>query len=676
MKKVVDTTCSMCSSKCGIHVRVEDHEVDQITNMKNHLLNKRCPKSEGIPELLSSPERLTDPLRRTDSGWEKISWDEAYDLIVERLKKVREEYGPQSLLVTAGYAWNSSHPQSVMKRFTQLYGSPNFTNVGSLCFRARVIAHSLTVGRVISIDYGKEPECEVVWGKNPDQSWPPHARVIRKMIKNGRKVIVVDPRITPLSKMAHIHAQIRPGTDCAFALGLLNVLIEEKLYDRDFVENWTIGFDRLVEHVKAYPPERVAEITRVPADTIREIARIYGTHKPSVIATGLGLEHSTNGIQTMRAVAILVAISGNLDVEGGNKYSPKLNLKNLNVEEAIRHDVTVGDDFPMFIKYVSQPTFVPAIDQMITGKPYPIKAMIVAGGNPAMTWPNSAKVIEGMRRVDFKVVIDVFMTDTAKLADIVLPGSTFLERADLRNYFQHYGDTNLVLTNKVSEPVGNAKEDWRIWAELGRKMGYAEYFPWQDNDELVADLLKPNRVRLDELKEHPEGVLYAPHAYRQYLKEGFDTPSKKVEIYSETMKKFGYDPLPTFQEPLDSPLSRPELAEGYPLTMVNYKINSFTSSQYFNLRCLRSRVGEPTVEINPRTARAYGIEEDDDVKIESLHGSIKVKAHLTEDVPPDMVSVPFGWGGEARANLLTDDMNRDPISAYPSFKPMCRVTKI
>jgi formate dehydrogenase (coenzyme F420) alpha subunit len=674
--EVVDTTCSMCSSKCGIHVRVAGHKIDQITNMEGHLLNRRCPKSAGIPELLSSPERLTDPLKRSGSGWEKISWDEAFTLIADRLEQVRKQFGPQSLLVTAGYPWNSSHSQSVMKRFTHLYGSPNFTNIGSLCFRARAIAHGLTVGRIISQDYSGEPHCEIIWGKNPDENWPPHGRAVRKMLKNGGKLIVVDPRVIPLAEKAHIHARIRPGTDCALVLGLLHVMIAEGLYDRDFVANWTVGFDRLAEHVKAYSPERVADITRVPADTIRDIARTYAAHKPGVITTGIALDHSTNGIQTLRAVAILVAISGNLDVEGGNKYSPKLKLKNMNVEDAIRHDVTVGDDFPMFIKYVSQPSFVPAIDQMITGKPYPIKAMIIAGANPAVTWPNSAKVIEGLRRVDFKVVIDVFMTETTRMADLVLPGSTFLERGDLRNYFQHYGSTDLVLTRRASEPLGNAKEDWRIWAELGRKMGYGDYFPWQNNDELVEDLLKPNKVRLADLKEHPEGVPYAPREFRQYLKEGFDTPSKKVEIYSESMQKFGYDPLPVFQEPLESPLSRPDLADEYPLTMISYRINAFTGSQYFNLPSARRRVPEPWVEIHPQTAGSRGIAEGDVVKIESIRGCMKIKARITERVPPDVISVPFGWGGDAKANLLTDDMNRDPVSAFPSFKPLCRVTKI
>jgi len=674
--KIVDTTCSMCSSKCGIHVHVENGEIAKITNMEEHLLNRRCPKSAGIPELLSSPERLTSPLRRDGQGWKKISWDEAFTLIVDQLKSVKEEYGPKALMIAVGYPWNSSHSQTVMKRFTHLYGSPNFTNDGSVCFRARAIAHFLTIGRIISADFAGESRCKVLWGKNPDETWPPHARAVNEMLKKGGKLIVVDPRAIPSAKKAHIHARIRPGTDCALALGLIQVIISEGLYDKDFVEKWTIGFDQLVEHVKEYTPEKVGQITRVPADTIREMARMYATNRPATITTGIALDHSTNGIQTLRAVSILVAITGNLDVPGGNKYSPKLNLKNLNVEQAIRGLTPVGAEYPVFIKYISQPSFVPAIDQLITGKPYPIKMMIIAGANPVLTWPNTNKVIQGLQKVDFKVAIDVFMTETAQMADIVLPGSTFLERADLRNYLQHYGDTSLVLTNPVVPPLGEAMEDWRIWAELGRRMGYGEYFPWQDNDALVETLLEPTRVRLRQLKEHPAGVPYAPREFRQYLKEGFDTPSRKVEIYSETMKKFGHDPLPVFREPMESPVSRPDLVKDYPLTLICCRVNAYTHTQYFNLPSQRKRMPDPLVEIHPLAARDNGIGDGDWVQIESLRGSMSARARLTEDVPPDLVSVQFGWGGESKVNFLTDDMSRDPVSAYPNFKALCRVRKI
>jgi anaerobic selenocysteine-containing dehydrogenase len=654
---------------------VDGNRILKIEGMEGHLLPRRCPKSVGIPELLTSPDRLLNPLKRDGAGWKETSWDEAFGLIAARLTQIRQEHGPQALLVSAGYPWNSSHSQTVMKRFTHLFGSPNFTNIGSLCFRARVIGHSLTVGRVISSDYEGEPRCEIVWGKNPDENWPPHGRAVDRMLREGGKLIVIDPRRIPLAEKAAIHARIRPGTDCALALGLMHVLIAEGLYDQAFVADWTVGFDRLAAHVLPYTPERVSEITGIPAETILEIARCYVTHKPGVITTGIALDHSTNGIQTLRAVAVLVAISGNLDVPGGNKYSPKLKLKSLDMEKAIRHPVTVGDACPLFLKYVKQPSFVPAIDQLVTGKPYPIKAVILAGSNAAVTWPNTGKVVEGLRNVDFKVVIDVFMTETARLADVVLPGSSFLERADLRNYLQHYGSTILMLTQKVCEPIGNAMEDWRIWAELGKRMGYGEYFPWADNDALVDELLAPTGISRSELEAHPEGVPYAAREFRQYLKEGFDTPSGKVEIYSEALAKMGYDPLPTFEEPRQSRLSRPDLAARYPLTMMSYRINAYTGSQYFNLPSARKRAPEPWVDIHPRTAALYGISQGDCVKVESLQGAIEVKARVTEEIPPEMIGVPFGWSGEARSNLLTDDRNCDPLSAFPSFKPLCRVTK-
>lgn len=674
--ETVKTTCSMCSSKCGLDVHLEKGNIIKVSHMHEHLLNRRCAKSEGMTELLYSKERLTDPLKKNGTDWEKISWDEAFGLIADKLNGIRQEHGARSLLVFMGYPWNSSHSPFVMERFTQLYGSPNFTTDGSVCFLARAMAHILTAGDIISMDYAGESKCKIIWGKNPEETWPPHARATYRMLKKGCKLIVIDPRSTFLARKADFHAQIRPGTDCALALGLSNVIITEELYDKAFVEQWTIGFGKFVDHVKEYSPEKVEGITGIPATTIREMARMYATAKPGCIHTGIALDHSTNGIQTLRAVAILTAITGNLDVPGGNNIPLRPRLANLKREEDVSKDTPVGAEHALFTKLFHQTSYLPAIDNLITGKPYPIKALVVAGGNPIITWPNTNKVIEGFQKVDFKVVIDIFMTDTANMADIVLPGSTFLERADLRHYLQHYGDTSLVLTKKVVEPIGNSMEDWKIFAELGKRMGYGKYFPWKDNDELVEELIKPSGVSLTQLKENPGGVLYRERKFKKYLIHGFNTPSKKVEIYSETMKEFGYDPMPVFYEPMESSVSRPDLAKEYPLMFISFRTNANTHSQYRNLPSQKRRAPEPLVEINPQTAKTYAVEDGDLVKIETQRGSIKVKAHVTEYIIPNLLGISFGWGGDASVNRLTNDVARDPISGYPAFKSMCRMTKL
>jgi anaerobic selenocysteine-containing dehydrogenase len=286
-------------------------------------------------------------------------------------------------------------------------------------------------------------------------------------------------------------------------------------------------------------------------------------------------------------------------------------------------------------------------------------------------------VKEAFQKLDLLVVADIFMTDTAEMADVVLPGTTFLERQETRGYLDHSADALFIVTNQVIEPVGNAMDDWKIWTELGRRMGYAEHFPWQETDELIEYLLSTTGLDFEELKKRPAGIHYAEQEFQKYLKSGFNTPSGKVELYSETLAGLGYDPLPTFHEPVESPLSRPELVAEYPLILITgARARAYLHSEYRNLPSLRRLVPEPLAEIHPQTAGNLGIADGDLVEVVSLRGSIRLKARLTEDIHPQVVSVQHGWSGEANVNLLTDDEARDPISGYPGFRSvMCRLTK-
>ena len=267
------------------------------------------------------------------------------------------------------------------------------------------------------------------------------------------------------------------------------------------------------------------------------------------------------------------------------------------------------------------------------------------------------------------------MTDTAKMAHIVLPGTTFLEKQDLRDY-RNRSLSLAFITDRALEPPGSVMEDWKIWAELGKRMGYAEHFPWENTEELLETMLEPANITVEQLKQNSGGVFYAEPQFQKYLKDGFNTPSKKVELYSETMTKFGYDPLPTFHEPAESPVSRPDLVEKYPLILiVGPGTRAYLHSQYRNLPSLRRLEPEPLIEIHPLTASDLGIADGDLVEVESLRGSIRLKAKLTEDIQPKVVSVQHGWS-EANANILTSDEARDPVSAYPGFRSvMCRVLK-
>jgi len=481
---------------------------------------------------------------------------------------------------------------------------------------------------------------------------------------------VVDPRATPLAKRADLHIQIRPGTDCVLALGLLNVIIAKELYDGDFVRNWTVGFDKLKEHVRKYSPEEVEKVTWVPADKVRQFAAMYATNKPATISQGVALDHCPNGVQNSRAVSILIAITGNLDMVGGDIYFSRLRQASLRIKGEVSLDEAIGAQYPIFSKFTGETTAMPVAEAILTGKPYPVKALVFQGCNPALTWPNSHKVRQVLERLDLLVVSDLFMTETAKLADIFLPAIAFPERKIMRDHFLE-GLPLIALGNKVVESPADCLEDWRIWAELGRRMGYADYFPWQNTDELFAYLLEPSGITLEQLEQNPGGILYhQPDRQRKYEQEGLDTPSGKVELFSQIMADYGYDPLPTFTQPKDN------LSERYPFILITgTRVNAFTHSQHRHIGRLRKLVPQPLVEINTDVARRLGIADGKRVVVESAKGSVKLRAKITPDIHPKVLSLQHGWN-EANANILTDD-EHDPISGYPAFKAiLCRVRKI
>jgi len=669
--RVVKTYCRICLSCCGIDAHVENGRLVRVSPMKEHPVNRLCVKAQAIPDLIYSPQRITHPLRKANGAWQEISWDEALDIVADKLAKIREHYGAKAMVVHQGEPVIATEGKGMASRFCSLYGTPNYTSGGSLCFVAKGIGYGLSVSShmfPLSPSY-ENTRCVVAWGHNPRPAKIGEEADILAAQKRGAKLIVVDPRATPLAKRADLHIQVKPGTDCALALGLLHVIIAEELYDADFVNRWTFGFDKLAEHVREYSPEVVEKVTRVPAAQIRQFARMYAASKPATISQGVSLDHCLNGVQNSRAVAILIAITGNFDRAGGDIYFHPLRQTSLRIQEKPSLDEAIGAKYPIFSKFTGETTAMPVADAIISGKPYPVKALIVQAANPALTWPDSSKVRQALEQLELLVVSDLFMTETAKLADIFLPATAFPERKIMRDHFFE-GLPLIALGNKVVEPPADCLEDWRLWAELGRKMGYADYFPWQNTDELFSHLLEPSGVTLEQLEQNPGGILYHPlDRRRKYEQEGLDTPSGKVELFSQIAAEHGYDPLPTFTPLAEDP--------SYPFTLITGpRVVAFTHSQHRHIARLRKLVPKPLVEINPGPAENLGIADGEPVALESPRGSITLPAKVTPDILPDVLSIQHGWE-EANANLLTDNEPDDPISGYPGLRTTpCRVRKI
>lgn len=705
MAQIVKTICQMGNHAyevVGLDVYVEDGKIVKVKGMKNHPTNNGTlpPKAFAAPQLEYDPNRLMYPLKRVgergEGKWERISWDEALDTIAAKLKEIKEKYGPEALGWHRGQGpgWESNF--DYVARFMVTYGSPNFSSHGQLCHIPRGIGHFFTYGWLPIPDW-ENTRCMVLWGYNPaETSLPNHMRRIIKAKERGAKLIVIDPRFSKTASKADIWVQPRPGTDGALALGMINVIIKENLYDKEFVEQWTTGFEELAKMIEDYPPEKVAEITWVPAETIRGVARMYATRKPAAMHEVNGLDQHTNVVQTARALAILRSITGNIDVPGSMvnqaenflyRKTINLSLRDMSHEGVMRELSRSVSTHPLYfmIFYCVTPELITAIE---TGKPYPIRAMIVQGGDPLTSLANHNRTKEALKKLDFLAVHDIFMTHSAQIADIVLPAATFLERTLLVKYYfesaPKVDEAFYGLQNKVVEPPGECKSDMDFLSELGRRMGYEEQFPWKSVEECIDHELSPIGITVEDLRRNPEGISkkFTPQElYRKYEKFCALLPTGKIELYSKIFEQMGYDPLPTYKEPMESPISRPDLAKDYPLICgASYKPGLYIHASYRTLPWLKERMPDPWVEIDPEKAKELGISEGDMVIVESPRGSIEVRAKLHEGIDPRVVELTHGWGQAyahgALDNLITPDVDTCPISGATGNRSfLCRVRK-
>lgn len=679
---VYKTVCMLCFQVCGIEAYVKDGKLIKVEGMKEHPFSRGvvCPRGSCLPEYVYSADRLKYPLKKKQEGWSRISWDEALDIIATRLQQVKKEFGPHSVAFSVGSIGAENIEISAFaQRFRGAFGTPNFFSIEAHCFRSRIMARLLTFG-TYPLEDPDNSECIILWGHNPEASEPPLASRIYEALDRGLKLIVIDPKRIPLAQKG-IHLQLRPGTDCALALGMMNVIIAENLYKKEFVEKYTMGFDKLVEHVKEYTPEKVAEICWVPAPEIRRASRIFAGAKSASIIQGINsLDQHINGFQNNRALAILHAITGNYDIAGGWATNPFMRLTDLRIpveEEPIGADV-----HPLFRRFwgMTSPYGQQMLlaDVILTEKPYPIKAMIVSGGNPVAAWPDSRKFKEAFGKLELLVVMDLFMTETARMADIVLPACSSLEKLGLAyNYGLTGGMPYVLLSKRVIDPIGEAWPDWKFYSELGRRMGYGEQFPWTNDEEVVGMFLKESGLTLRQLEEHPEGMWYGDRCFDITEPKQIRTPSGKIEIYSKTLAEAGYDPIPVYKEPTQSPIQSPELARAYPLILnTGARVPEYTHWQMRSIGALRRRVPDPIAEIHPDTAKKNGIVDGDLIFVETRKGQIRVKAKTTEEIMVGVVNVLHGWEGDANESRLTELEARDPVTGYTEMRALaCRIRK-
>ena len=690
--EVVRSTCALCLALCGVLVHMEDGRPVKVVGDPESPVSKGalCVKARRSFDRLFHPDRLKYPLKRVgergEGKWQRISWDEALDTIAGKFLGAKGKHGPESVWIHIGHG---KHMDWCLDRLGNAFGTPNVSWYGQVCWLPRLLGAKFTNGFLPLPDYEYPPACLVVWGCNMEETRIVDAVNTRNAIKGGSKLIVIDPREIQYVRDAELWLKVRPSSDLALALGMINVIINEKLYDREFVENWTIGFDQLRQHVQDYPPEKVEEITWVPAEKIIEAARIYATTRPAAIQWGNALDHSINSFQTCRAISILRAITGNLCVSGGDlkwrkvpvreRSDPGVGLSELLSAEVLAKRLWWQPEGKSLVNYTTPSLVVKAI---LEEKPYRIACGYIHGSNILLTTPDAQDVYRALRKIDFLTVADLFMTPTVALADIVLPVASYLEYdfVDITPYYPI-----ATVQRKVAQ-IGECWPDHKIINELGKKLGVGQYF-WKDADEALDFLLEPSGLTFEEFKR----VVIIPGAkeYRQYRTGGFPTPSGKVELYSEQLRKLGKDPLPVYYEPANTPLGAPELTNEYPLVVTVWKPECYRHSGDRNIDFLRELHPEPIVEIHTETAKKLGIEDGDWVHIESKLGRVKQKASLTSAIDPRVVIADYGWWfpekgvaelygwQESNINVLIDD---EPPYGYDLGTPnlrgaLCRVYK-
>jgi len=709
-----------CHNGCGVLLYVKDGKLIKVEGDPEFppTQGRLCPRCLALTEVVYHPDRLKYPLKRVgergEGEWQRISWDEALDTIAARFKEISEKHGPESVIFCHGTGRDLFPYFSMLARS---FGSPNDVCFGPLhgnaCYFPKIATMAALFGGFAVADCAqayperyenpewKLPKCIIIWGNEPITSSPDGfmGHWLVECMKRGSQLIVVDPRKTWLATRAKHWLQIRPGTDTALALGMLYVIINEKLYDEEFVQKWTYGFDELERRVQEYPPEKVTEITWIPEEQIIAAARMYATSKPAAIQWGGALYQSKECITTFHAITALWTVTGNMDIPGGNIIRGQLfelmmgwGMETL-TEERKKRRIGLGK-YP-FLDWVDMLPGEALIDQMLTDIPYPLKAAWIQGTNTfACGTADARRTYETFKKLDFNVVVDLFMTPTAMaFADIVLPAATYPEREGLA---LDWGITCIGTINKAIEPVGECKSDMEINLELGKRLN-PKAWPWKDVREMFNSMLGMRGMTFEELRD--KGFAYEGFEYRKHekgllrldKKPGFNTPTGKVELHSTVLEKCGLDALPYFEEPPESPVSTPEITKEYPLILTTgARTKGFFHSEHRQIPSLRKMNPDPIVEINPETAEKLGIKDGDWVYIESKYGRCQQKAKLTSGIDPRVIHAQHGWWfpeqsgpepnlfGAWQSNinlLLPSGWTGKSGFGYPFKTQMCRVYK-
>ncbi|MEJ2727022.1 MAG: molybdopterin-dependent oxidoreductase [Deltaproteobacteria bacterium] len=639
----IKTHCGrMDHGGCSLIVGVENNKIVKVKGDPEGFLNKGylCAKGIASPERLNHPDRLKNPLKRMgDRGagkWQKISWNEAIAEICENFNRIKDSCGAKSVAFCQGMP--KGLELFVLTRLANTFGSPNVVGVQDVCHAPREISGMQTCGFYPVADFHHPSKTIVLWGSNITSTNEEGAicSLLLKQLKNGTELIVIDPRRTELAQRAKYWLQIRPGTDNALALAFLNVIINEKIYDADFVKDWTFGFQDLSVHVQQYSPEKMSEVTWISPDLIRKAARFYAHSRPAAIQWGNPIEQTVYNFDAARALVCLMAICGNLDVAGGNIKAAE--PKTTPFGKFVRVDLIPSKRKEMIPAYHATSPKMMTVPPGLFRKavleefPYAVKAAYMHCTNPLVTYADSRKTFEALMKLDFIAVTDIFMTPSASMADIVLPAATHFEFNDIGHYGLGHG--YILARPKVVDPPEGCWPDIKILNELGKALTSDQYW-YDDYEKLLDEVLQPSGLSYRQFVAR--GYLKGNEQFKKYRASGFKTPTGKVELALSQAEKLKVSALPEFSGLPDKD------HKDFPLVLTSAKSRFYLHSSYRWLEPLREKRKHPTALIHPETAKKSGIKDGEAVIIETRHGEITQTAQVTDAIHPRVINADYGW---------------------------------
>lgn len=658
----IPSMCEMCVWRCGLIAKVKDGRVVKLDGNPEHPHSKGnlCPRGQSGLMNTYDPDRVLTPLirvgKRGEGKFRKASWDEALDLVASKMLEIKEKYGPEAMVFSTTHCL--TQPQ--FENLLYAYGSPNYGTQRSLCFNAMIVANILAFGlEEPARDYSKVKYI-ILTGRNLAEAISTsETHDLIMAIDRGAKVVYLDPRFTKTAAKASEWIPIRPGTDLAFHLAMLHVIIKERLYNRSFVEQYTVGFEQLAAEVQRYTPEWAAQITGVPAETIERIAHEFAAAGRYALAhNGWRTSNFVNSFATERAITALNALAGNWGTtmfpaaaEGAGLGAPP--QPPYPRVSAIRLD---GVPWKYPFVPLKLGIFQELRDNIVKGDPYTPHGWFISRQNPILSIPDRNKTLQAFGKMDFIVTIDILMNDSAWFSDVVLPEASYLERYDP---LLPVGDKAFI-RQPVIEPQGEAKSTLWIYKQLGERLGLGDYFQYEDEEDYLRQQLKPLGADLEEVKRKG----YAEMPPEGPLEYKWNTPSGKIELYSETLANAGFDGIVKWEEP-------PAPAEGQ-FYLLTGKVAQQTQFGTQNNQLLHKYADEPRLWMNAKVAAQKGLQDGDWVKVTSKVGQAHIRLKATEAIRPDCVYMTPGYGhlskglttafGYGASDSVLHETYTDPIS--------------